>query len=439
MDKRFAHLLILTIAILTTILLASPVVAQEQAGEGENRAALVVDWGDGRVVSQCISFPEESISGYELLRRSGLPIEVDAAGGFGAAICSIDGVGCPGTDCFCDCPGGNDCVYWSYWHVLNGAWVFSAAGAGNYQVSNGAVDGWVWGPGSVASASPPVSTSFDAVCPALVVPTETAVPPTETPIPSSTPTPIPPTPTPVPIQPTLTATLLPPTREPEVRFSINETLIERGRCTTLYWEVENVDAVYLDEVGVSGTGFQEVCPDQAQTYTLRAVANQEDISKSILLDVVEPVAAVPPTETPTSVQNSPAQVAQAPTLLPPPPPTATSRPILPTETAEPTTATSEPPTSTPTATQTAEPTATELVIQVPTLPTTPTQDAVEIAVLPPTLTSVPVEVEAAPTLIGSTQVIAQASDRPDLVGYSFFAVIVSILAVGLFVNRRETQ
>jgi hypothetical protein len=47
--------------------------------------------------------------------------------------------------------------------------------------------------------------------------------------------------------------------------------INRGECTTLRWEVEGVQAVYLDNQGVVGVGSQQVCPNDSKTYRLSVV------------------------------------------------------------------------------------------------------------------------------------------------------------------------
>jgi hypothetical protein len=133
------------------------------AAVGDNRVALVVDFGGGVVERRCVSFTEPQITGYQALERSGLPVETDFQAG-GAAVCRIDGTGCPANDCFCSCRGGSDCVYWSYWHLVAGAWQYSMGGSGQYMVSDGAIEGWVWGLGSVTQASPPPLVSFAEVC-----------------------------------------------------------------------------------------------------------------------------------------------------------------------------------------------------------------------------------------------------------------------------------
>lgn len=157
--------------------------------DGENRAAVVVRFDDDSVATACVSFDEPEISGFDLLTRAGLDLEIEAQG-LGTLVCSIDGTGCPASDCLCQCRGGDDCVYWSYWHRLEDEWIYAAIGASAYPISDGAVDGWSWGPGSVTEAIAPPELAFDDICQApedTPTPTPTQTP-TETPTPSATPT-----------------------------------------------------------------------------------------------------------------------------------------------------------------------------------------------------------------------------------------------------------
>lgn len=151
-----------------------------QADE-RNRAGLVVDLGDGVIETVCVNFTGEDISGFDLLQASGLAVEIDAQG-IGAAVCRIAETGCPAGNCFCQCKGA-DCTYWSYWHQVEGAWEYSAAGAGTYRVGPGDVEGWTWGPGSVTEAIEPPSISFAEICAAPTSPPavdgQAAAPPVE--------------------------------------------------------------------------------------------------------------------------------------------------------------------------------------------------------------------------------------------------------------------
>lgn len=171
-------LLLLAFILLLPLVPSTGVSAQEEV----NRAGLVVV-GD-EVEARCVTFSEETITGYELLVRSGIPFETQAAG-LGATLCAIDGVGCPASNCFCECKGGgDDCTYWSYWHLTGDGWQYSGAGATVYQVSDGAVDGWVWGPGSSGEAPPPPLLSLDEICAAAAGDVELVV--AEQPVPAET-------------------------------------------------------------------------------------------------------------------------------------------------------------------------------------------------------------------------------------------------------------
>jgi hypothetical protein len=150
---------------LLSALLAGGLAAAPARAQSSSQAGLVVVHGDGSIVTRCVPFPEESIRGDLLLARSGLDLSIEA-NSMGATLCQIDGEGCayPQQSCFCQCTGKN-CLYWSYWKLVDGEWVYSNAGAGNTQVQEGQVDGWRWGIGTVDRAEPPPAASFAEICP----------------------------------------------------------------------------------------------------------------------------------------------------------------------------------------------------------------------------------------------------------------------------------
>lgn len=164
-----------------------------------HHAALIVDFGDGRVVVRVVSFAEETISGVDLLQRSGLDVAIMSNLGGGAALCAVEGVGCPPTpqDCFCQCRGA-DCRYWSYFHLQGGAWVYAGMGAAGRFLGDGDVDGWVWGDGRSA---PPLLTWEEIWARGGARPTATLPPPPAGATPAA-PTAPPPPPTAVPDTPT---------------------------------------------------------------------------------------------------------------------------------------------------------------------------------------------------------------------------------------------
>jgi hypothetical protein len=423
MKSTRTQLLFFTLILLLSFPFGGGAKAQEGDVEENNRAGLVIDLGNGDIVTECVSFSEPQINGYDLLQRSSIPFVGDVVG-IGATICSINGVGCDASDCFCACPGGADCVYWSYWHLSNGAWNYSPIGAGGYTLKNGDVDGWVWGPGSITSAIPPISTSFDNICSAVVEPptpiptaTFTPVPSTATPIPTNTPTSVP---------PTATSTRIP---DSITEFWANDLSIVRGGCTTLNWDVQHVQRVYLDGEGIEGLGSTQVCPIQRQTFTLRAETAGGDITKTVVIDVLEPAGTLTPIPTllPTATSIStvaPLAVAQAVV-------NSTATPIPPTETPIPPSVTPQV-SDTPVPTAITAPTKEVIIIQLPTVPRA-------------TLTPIVQEVSSSPEAIAAVVVTISAVQPTADVGpqtaewlsYALFTLIATILGGGLFVVRRK--
>jgi hypothetical protein len=148
--------------LLVALLVALPGAAHAQ---DENHAGLVVVFGDGRVERQCVAFAEDTVTGYQLLQRSGLPLSVEA-GAIGPTVCSIDKEGCsfPAESCFCRCQG-SPCIYWSYWRLQgDGAWRYQALGAGNTKVRSGDVEGWRWAAGTTQNAEEPPAVSYAEIC-----------------------------------------------------------------------------------------------------------------------------------------------------------------------------------------------------------------------------------------------------------------------------------
>ena len=186
--------------------------------EGPNQAGLVVQFGDGRIETRCVTFEDNEISGADLLTRSGLNLIVDTSSGMGITVCQIEDEGCafPAEPCFCRCTGGDECAYWNYFYRDAGAtsWAYSPLGAILRQVKPGSVEGWVWGDGHTP---PDDQWTFENIClPPTAAPTRTpalATPspamatfaPTMTQMPTSQPTApptatsLPPSPTPMPV------------------------------------------------------------------------------------------------------------------------------------------------------------------------------------------------------------------------------------------------
>ncbi len=57
----------------------------------------------------------------------------------------------------------------------------------------------------------------------------------------------------------------------QANFWSDKASIFNGQCTNLHWDVEGVQAVYLEGAGVAGHGSKQVCPSANKTYTLHIV------------------------------------------------------------------------------------------------------------------------------------------------------------------------
>lgn len=194
---RDSVLTVMILAVVAWILPSATVGATTQ-----HAAGLVIDTGD-RVVTVYVEFPEETITGEELLRRADVDaVFSDEYGSMGQGVCSILGVGSPKEDCFRETERSGS--YWNYWQAEDGKWRRSNQGVSNTTVEHGDVDGWAWG----ASGRQPPYRSFEQI-------REEHAP---EPSPSPTPTPTPTTPSsPAQEEQTSPPPAPPPTTAPAVR------------------------------------------------------------------------------------------------------------------------------------------------------------------------------------------------------------------------------
>jgi hypothetical protein len=147
----------------------------------------------------------------------------------------------------------------------------------------------------------------------LEVPTRRPTPfldiPTSTPASDATATP----------EPTMTP--VPPLGTPVVIFYAEDTTLQPGDCTNVSWHVENVKAVYYENLGVDGRGTKEECVrDDMGDYNLMVI-----LPNGATQWYTVTVGVVPPTDTP----------APTPTRTEEPPPTPTWTPNIPTATPTP--------------------------------------------------------------------------------------------------------
>ncbi len=155
--RRLAALLFFALAALAAVTLA----------RADGEAGLVIQDGDA-VRTFCVAFKGESITGDQLLAAAGQ--RFDQFGGSARTLCSINGRGCSDASsfdtCFCKCQsGGGDCTYWAFFTLrYGGSWSYSAIGFNLARARDGDLHGWRWGKGSLQSAPPPASMSFEQIC-----------------------------------------------------------------------------------------------------------------------------------------------------------------------------------------------------------------------------------------------------------------------------------
>jgi len=94
-----------------------------------------------------VTFPEDEITGIELLHRSEIEQVTIPFGGLGEGVCSLEREGCPVGPCrrtLCQ-EGGDDAPYWQYFRQdTPGTWRWLTLGASGTKVRDGDIDGWSW-------------------------------------------------------------------------------------------------------------------------------------------------------------------------------------------------------------------------------------------------------------------------------------------------------
>jgi hypothetical protein len=112
-------------------------------------AALVIDHSDGTRIIKKVEFYGETITGVQLLEKSGFNIILYDAG-FGMAVCAIDNEGQNADNCFGD-PKGR---YWGINLLIGNSWEASMVGASDLIVYHQDVHGYLFG--TWGTVQPPI-------------------------------------------------------------------------------------------------------------------------------------------------------------------------------------------------------------------------------------------------------------------------------------------
>ena len=163
---------------------AAAVVLGHPAHAAVHRAGLVIEHASGRLVTRCVTFVEDQISGFALIQRSGLSYQAQSYGSMGQAICQLDGEPSPVP---ANCLGAGP--YWQYLHRAGSRWVPSQLGASEWILRNGDMDGWLY---SDRAGQMLPAWTVEQICappprPTASTPTASTVPPTAAPTPFPSP------------------------------------------------------------------------------------------------------------------------------------------------------------------------------------------------------------------------------------------------------------
>jgi hypothetical protein len=148
-----------SVAALAALAPGSPL-ASTCAGAGPHHAALVVEHGDGSVVSRCVSFDAVSVTGEQLLNSSGVAWSGQSYGGFGDAVCAVDAEPAH----YSTCPGKDN-----YWAVFvsrgGGGWQLASVGISTMTLGDDDAEGLRYVPavGDPVAPPPPIGVCGAAV------------------------------------------------------------------------------------------------------------------------------------------------------------------------------------------------------------------------------------------------------------------------------------
>lgn len=145
----------LSLAALASLAPGSPL-SQGCAGAGSRHAALVVEHGDGSIVTRCVAFDSAAITGEQLLDASGVAWSGQTFGGYGAAVCALDGEPAH----YATCPGKD--YYWALFVSRGGGpWQLSGVGISSLSLADGDAEGFRYVP---ATGTPPAPPAPAGVC-----------------------------------------------------------------------------------------------------------------------------------------------------------------------------------------------------------------------------------------------------------------------------------
>lgn len=136
------------VALVAPVGAATPACA---AVDQPHHVAIVVEHGDGTIVTACVGFATDAISGIDALASSGIEYGTVGFGGFGQAVCQLDSE--PATyppSCF-----SSSGPYWAVFVARGGGpWTLSSVGVSSLSLHDGDGEGFRYDPQSGTSPPP---------------------------------------------------------------------------------------------------------------------------------------------------------------------------------------------------------------------------------------------------------------------------------------------
>lgn len=165
MFRRLA--LVVGLALALSLILVGAVVASDA---GTKQVGLVIAFPDGATHTEIVTVPITATA-FDALKAAKVNVASQTSS-FGPAICGINNVGCPATNCFCDPK-----QFWAYYHLTGTMWTAASEGVGAYTPANGAVEGFVWS-GMDAKFNPTAQPPVKTFAQIAAAPTPVALPKT---------------------------------------------------------------------------------------------------------------------------------------------------------------------------------------------------------------------------------------------------------------------
>lgn len=165
MLRRFT--LVIGLALILGLLLVGFALA---ADAGTKQVGVVIAFPNNVTHTEIVTVPITATT-FDVLQAAKVKLTSQTTN-FGPAVCAINDVGCPATNCFCD-----PSRFWAYYHLNGNAWTAAAEGVGSYVPANGAVEGFVWS-GVDAKFNPTQQPPVVAFAKIAAAPTPVALPKT---------------------------------------------------------------------------------------------------------------------------------------------------------------------------------------------------------------------------------------------------------------------